>query len=83
MKFYDSKKFIKMLQNAHALVEEGLSTGKYTPNDVRIFLGVLNELQAASEEAVSENDWKRLISEYNEDIADVLSFVQESSPREL
>ncbi len=68
MKFYDSKKFIEFLQNARETIQEGFSTGKYPPNEVRIFLGVIDELQSVAEKAVSENDWKKLFSEYKEDI---------------
>ena len=76
MKLNDSKKFIEMLQGARAFIEVGLSIDKNPPKDVRIFLEVLNELQSAAEQVVSDNDWVKFFFENNEDIGVVLSFVK-------
>ena len=79
MKFYDSKKFIEMLKHARSFIDVELSMDKNLPSDVEIFLEVLNELQRCAEKLVSDNDWIKFLLEYNEDIGEVLSFVQDIS----
>ena len=79
MKFYDSKKFIEMLKHARSFIDVELSMDKNLPSDVEIFLEVLNELQRGAEKLVSDNDWIKFFLEYNEDIEEVLSFVQDIS----
>lgn len=81
MEFNDSKKFIEMLQDTRAFVEVGLSIDKNPPKEVKIFLEVLDELQKAAEKVVNDDDWVKFFLEYNEDIGDVLSFVQAISSK--